>query len=908
MVTKTTKDGVVQLFLNGELKKEQETVEFVTIGSRVEYDDYWNEVLLPAEYDKALVGNEATLSNTTVSMDGLVAVDETGLFSGLQINGGTISGSGICRNAVGWYGAGICLTAMTVDGGYFTPGITPPEDARGLISLTGAFFSGCTVNPMNGYTGHGGAIETYGGTLSLVNADFDKNSATGSGAAGGAMALMYSDNTITGGTFSGNTAYFGGAIQQNGGTMTVTGAMFSGNSTSGEATETYPTGNAGGAVELHQGAEAVIEQCTFQNNSALRGGAVYNDTFNAAASIADIYDSEFSGNSAEAEGGAIYNDGVMHVAAVVFRCNNVIASESENVQRGGAIANAKGGTLTVEGCSFSGNKAKLGGAIWNEGVMTLENVAIYESYDDDEDYDDEDEGFYDDIDDESETGLDAGPEDVSDDEPAPEIENNTVYNCGSVTFHGYNCIETDFVNDGDVTFCINSEGFLLNDLTRFHGAGTYLIEVSGEDAAPHAGAYLSEDIGEFTGALSVKLDDTLSTDVFTVSDGNLRNDLAIAGDTVLRLVNHELGSVFLHSIELETLKPAVSRDGSLVVWSDEEYTGGYLVEFTQEDDFSTAIRIATNGTAFDISYRSDYLYFCHVAEEGGEFNDTESNAVSFDLEPCRIVSNGNGRADIFFATVDERDVWNALYQAQNTVTGDIAEIAGKNRIRDTFSGSASDANILYLSDTANGDALFMDDIYSEFGDVARLGLIREVRAGEGDDVVDMTSDKYSAELADMTVRGGSGDDVIWGAAGGNSLFGDEGNDRIAGNTGDDLIAGGGGDDTLAGGGGNDLFAFGENWGADVVSQSAGGTVALWFFEDQSQITAQDAGGDAVFTNAAGSSVTVKNLTLADLTVHYGDDGSAQFGALAASGAFLGSSSESVFETESARTTGILASL
>jgi hypothetical protein len=907
MVTKTTTDGVVQLFLTGDPnpKLEQETVEFVTIGTRVEYDEDWSETILPPEYDKALVGNDATFANSTISVDGLVAVDETGLFYGLQVNGGTISGSGICRNAVGWYGAGICLTAMTVDGGYFTPGVTSPEDARGLISLRDAFFSACSVSPLNGYTGHGGAIETYGGTLSLVNTDFEGNSATGSGAAGGAMALMYSENTITGGTFSGNTAYFGGAIQQNGGTMSVTGAMFSGNSTSGEATETYPTGNAGGAIELHQGAEASIDQCIFQDNSALRGGAVYNDTFYAAVSNTDIYNSEFNGNSAEAEGGAIYNDAVMLVAASVFNGNTVISTESETVRRGGAIANAKDGTMTVEGCSFSDNRANLGGAIWNEGVMTLENVAIYESYGDYEDYDDYDDRFDDDFDDESENGLDAGSEDGSDDEPAPELENNTVYNCGSVTFHGYNCIETGFVNDGDVTFCINADGFLLNDLTHFHGTGTYLIEVSGEDAAPHAGAYLSEDIGYFTGALSVKLDDTLSSDVFTVSDGSLMNDLAIAGDMVLRLVHHELGSVFLHSVELEDLKPAVSRDGSLVVWSDEGYTGGYRVEFTQEDDFSTAIRIATNGTAFDVSYRSNYLYFCHVAEEGGTFNDAESNVVPTDLDPCQIVSNGNGRADIFFATVDEVDVWSALYQAENTVTGDIAEIAGKNRIRDTFTGADSEANILYLSDTDNGDGLFMDDIYSEFGDAARLSLIREVRAGEGDDVVDMTSERYTAELAGMTVRGGAGNDVLWGAEGGNSLFGDAGNDRIVGNTGDDLIAGGAGDDTLAGGGGNDTFTFGGNWGNDVVSQSATGAVTLWF---ESGSFANWNASTRTYTDGENS-VVVSGVALEKISLKFGDDNDPEkFDDLAAVGAFLECTAEAVFETEEMRTQGILASL
>ena len=55
-------------------------------------------------------------------------------------------------------------------------------------------------------------------------------------------------------------------------------------------------------------------------------------------------------------------------------------------------------------------------------------------------------------------------------------------------------------------------------------------------------------------------------------------------------------------------------------------------------------------------------------------------------------------------------------------------------------------------------------------------------------------------------------------------------------------------------------------------------------------------------------VTVAGFALADVTVHYGDDGSDRFKELAAVGAFLGSTAESVFENQSARTQGILASL
>ena len=65
----------------------------------------------------------------------------------------------------------------------------------------------------------------------------------------------------------------------------------------------------------------------------------------------------------------------------------------------------------------------------------------------------------------------------------------------------------------------------------------------------------------------------------------------------------------------------------------------------------------------------------------------------------------------------------------------------------------------------------------------------------------------------------------------------------------------------------------------------------------------------IFRNAAGTaSVTVRDAVLADLTVRFGDDGSDQFAKLADAGAFLGSTMKSVFETQDARTNGVLASL
>ena len=1041
-VIKKSKDGVVQLYLNGELKLEQAEISGVNIGTYIDYED---EEIAKCDYDTALVGKDASFTSIEVYADGLVDIDAGGRIANINITGGTLTGSPICVGASGWYGAGTCLTSADYT-----------QDGPGAVLLTGGTFSGCSVNPLNGYTGHGGAIETYGGTLSAQDSFFTGNSANGTGAAGGAMALMFSNNTITGGTFSANKAYFGGAIQQNRGTMTVTGALFSGNSTEGDPTDAYAPG--GGAVEIHNGATASISGSTFSANASRSGGAIYNDTYNTAVSTATVDGCVFDANTADYQGGAIYNYATLTVADSVFSGNKVTDPNPYSYTSfGGAVANTQNGSLTItggtfsansavqggavatfiaygssdtanltvtdsafsgntaaygagiyiqtstadmtavsgtdfsgntasygggaicecfgaltvtggtftansaandggaiavwdsgntagkisgaafnantalyggaishswasaaltvtdcmftgnggetteqggavwndanstgvvtiSGCTFSGNTAKQGGAVYNAGNMKLENAVLATATD-------------------------------------------TVYNSGSLAFAGVNTLGASVINDGKITFSLSADNTdtylpdigtkygapLINDLGVFKGSGTYLVKIN----SSFFGEMLAASAGTFTGCLSAtgvltENIDFLSNnkDVFTLKDGVVQNNLVViknlqAGTTLLQLKQEEDGGALtVNQTVLLSYMTAVSKDASIIAWGCPSDSKSW-VEIANGDTFDKAIRIATDGTAFDVVSRAGD-YSCHAAEAESEFTSGFSSWSTSENAPRQVVSNANGRADIFFASVSADDVWTAKYQAKNMVTGETASITGKNRIRDTFTGS--DANILYLSDTSNGDALFMDDIYSEFGDAARLNNIREIRAGAGDDVVDVTTERYAGipgvAVNGMTVRGGAGDDVIWGSGYNQKMFGDDGNDWIVGSAADDVIAGGAGNDTLAGGGGSDTFAFGGNWGADTVSQAATGSVTLWF--ESGDISKWDA-STLTYTDGANS-VKVSGVTADKVTLKFGDDGSAQYKALAAAGAFLESTAEAVFETEAMRTNGILASL
>ena len=176
----------------------------------------------------------------------------------------------------------------------------------------------------------------------------------------------------------------------------------------------------------------------------------------------------------------------------------------------------------------------------------------------------------------------------------------------------------------------------------------------------------------------------------------------------------------------------------------------------------------------------------------------------------------------------------------------------------------------------------MDDIYSALGEEARLSRIDEIRAGAGNDIVDLTSQRYAYIGKNMTVYGGSGDDTIWANNGSNTLFGDAGNDRIVGASGNDFIIGGAGNDTLHGGGGEDTFFFGANFGNDTIEQLAGGSVTLHFE------TGSDANWNAdtlTYTDGANS-VTVSGVT--DVTLVFG-------GTAPVDGVFADCASEKIFE-------------
>ena len=318
----------------------------------------------------------------------------------------------------------------------------------------------------------------------------------------------------------------------------------------------------------------------------------------------------------------------------------------------------------------------------------------------------------------------------------------------------------------------------------------------------------------------------------------------------------------------------------------------FLVKYTR-DHFLAELQIRTKTGAVDTYNLFSGAYQWQVSGNNGKswYEGDEFSVGSNNPEPQRIISDADGDTDIFF--VSPQTIWERDYAARHAGiingwkgTGERILLDGKNKIADVFKGS-TDANILVLTDDSNGDALFVDDIYTSFGkDAARISQIDEIRAGEGDDIVDLTSQKFAYVGEGVKVYGGVGNDTIWANKGKNILFGDAGNDRIVGGSGDDVIIGGIGNDSMHGGGGEDIFTFGGNWGNDTITQLADGKVTLWF-EDGSE--SKWNASTLTYTDGENS-VKVTGIASDKISLKFGGDTSDL-----PDGAFAEAASEKIFE-------------
>ena len=352
----------------------------------------------------------------------------------------------------------------------------------------------------------------------------------------------------------------------------------------------------------------------------------------------------------------------------------------------------------------------------------------------------------------------------------------------------------------------------------------------------------------------------------------------------------------------------MKKTGYELSWRSVSELEEYKIEFSY-NGFDTILEKQISLNKIDVFSSMPSLSWRITTTEEDVYSEEKLvNENALDVQSINWQAETNGSFDFFIAYTS--GIWTDEYRARHQGvlgewdgTSERVCLEGFNRFNDFYAGSA-DANMLCLTDDENGDALFVDDIYSAFPEgldaQARIAKINEIRAGAGNDLIDLTSQRFEYVGDGVTVKGGLGDDVVWANRGDNWLFGDAGNDRLVGANGNDVIVGGCGDDSLHGGGGEDIFAFGGDWGNDVVEQLADGKITLWFDEGASAYW--DAANLTYFDGA--NRVQVSGVTAENVTLKFGDDGSEQYAKLLESGAFDEFSSERIFENKNTR--GMLA--
>ena len=351
-------------------------------------------------------------SSGTLDVDGTMIMDNEGTGDDADNGGGGV------YNQAGT----ITLTDVTIDGNSATGTAGSGGGVlnnMGELTINGGTISNNTSNRA------GGGIEDAGGMTTVMDADVMDNDAGTSPGNGGGLHTGGGDVSVSGGTFSGNTAVEGGGLWSSGsltvdgtviednealsdadeafegggglfnqaGTMMVTDATISGN------TATGPGGSGGGLFNNGDGNTTVMNSAFVENTSARAGGGVevnggtvtltdtdFNDNatgdtpgnggaLHVTMGTVNATGGEVTGNTAAAEGGGFWNNAgwTMTVSGTSFTDNTASGDAADN--GGGGLFN-NGGTLNVDSITVSGNAADgmagSGGGLFNaEGTVSI---------------------------------------------------------------------------------------------------------------------------------------------------------------------------------------------------------------------------------------------------------------------------------------------------------------------------------------------------------------------------------------------------------------------------------------------------------------------------------------------------------------------------------------------------------
>ena len=157
----------------------------------------------------------------------------------------------------------------------------------------------------------------------------------------------------------------------------------------------YNAVSSGGAISNLGGSTLSVSGCTFSGNTAaVNGGAIASAANSGGTGALSVSGSTFVGNTAAVNGGAIDNGtasgapgtptATLRVSASTFSGNSAIGNRKAPgvliaypIGYGGAIDNEPTGTLAVSGSTFSANTAKNGGGTINNSHLLWAAADIF---------------------------------------------------------------------------------------------------------------------------------------------------------------------------------------------------------------------------------------------------------------------------------------------------------------------------------------------------------------------------------------------------------------------------------------------------------------------------------------------------------------------------------------------------
>ena len=284
--------------------------------------------------------------------------------------GGTWNSSGVTRvygctfvgnQAIYAGGMGSEFTALTIDSSFFNSNVAIDSISTNAI--------------VNGGDGNGGGLMSQAGTTTgtFTRCTFSNNRASKSGGAAYMAASSasigiqdFSDCTFTGNTVVAIKDYKypqSGAINSTSAILNISSSSFTGNSVKTSALAAAGGFYGRGGAISNDLKTLTINNCTFTNDTAGFGAAIYASTYLGPALIAT--NCTFTNNYAPRFGGAIFS------LLDPVTLNNCAFTGNQSEEHGGALVIPTG---TVNNCRFKGNMSgTYGGACVTGSTTTNTN-------------------------------------------------------------------------------------------------------------------------------------------------------------------------------------------------------------------------------------------------------------------------------------------------------------------------------------------------------------------------------------------------------------------------------------------------------------------------------------------------------------------------------------------------------